>query len=464
VDLLAFAPDGKTLATGSYPSISINGDGTARLWDVVTGQLKGILQADADGVRGSALPPDGQTLAIGDGVGVRLWDMASGQLKATVHAGAYGVYLVAFTPDGKTLATDSYDSTTGVYTGVRLWDVASGQLKATLKDASGPLAFSPDSKTLATASYDSTGSAVGPRVMTAPVRLWDVASGQLKATLQGHTGPVTLAFSPDGKTLATGSYDQTARLWDVASGQLKAILKGTDAVSAIAFSPDSKTLASGTYNYSVVQLWDAASGQLKATLAGAFVPFAFSADGQTLATGSSDQTVRLWDVASGQLKATLPDAYPPLAFSTDGKTLATRDGSRHLHLWDVATGSPITLTAQTSLAQFPPWLAHPFSWSQGASEVSLLDPLDEHVLATLQALPDAPASLLAPLPGAAVVPSAGGEWITTTPDGYFEGSANLAAFVRWNVDGVLYPALTAAYWDVYNRPDLVRQALRTPGE
>jgi hypothetical protein len=94
--------------------------------------------------------------------------------------------------------------------------------------------------------------------------------------------------------------------------------------------------------------------------------------------------------------------------------------------------------------------------------VSLLDPFDEHVLATLQALPDTPASLFAPLPGAAVVPSPGGEWITTTPDGYFEGSANLAQFIRWNVDGVLYPA--AAYWDLYYRPDLVQRALKIPGE
>src|SRR5207244_4373036 len=102
----------------------------------------------------------------------------------------------------------------------------------------------------------------------------------------------------------------------------------------------------------------------------------------------------------------------------------------------------------------------PFSWSpNGASpEVSLLDPFDEHVLATLQALPDAPASLLAPPPDPAAAPPTAGNWITTTPDGYFEGSADLAAFIRWSVDGVLYPA--AAYWDVYYRPDLVQQSLK----
>ena len=80
-----------------------------------------------------------------------------------------------------------------------------------------------------------------------------------------------------------------------------------------------------------------------------------------------------------------------------------------MHLWEVALSRPILLTAQTSLAQFPPWLAHPFSANWPSPEVSLLDPFDEHVLATLQALPDTPASLFAPLPGAAVVPGPGGE-------------------------------------------------------
>lgn len=97
--------------------------------------------------------------------------------------------------------------------------------------------------------------------------------------------------------------------------------------------------------------------------------------------------------------------------------------------------------------------------------VSLLDPVDGHVLATMQPLPDAPPYLSAPFPGAAdipVVPGTGGEWVTTTPDGYVEVSANVAAFIRWSVDGVMYP--TAAYWDVYYRPDLVRQALKFPGE
>ncbi|CAI7995065.1 Probable serine/threonine-protein kinase PkwA [Geodia barretti] len=192
--------------------------------------------------------------------------------------------------------------------------------------------FSPDGGTVASGSWDST------------VRLWDAVTGEEKATLRGHTGFVnSVSFSSDGSTLASGSWDSTVRLWDAVTGEEKATLRGhTGFVNSVSFSPDGSTVASGSRD-STVRLWDAVTGEEKATLrehTGFVNSVSFSplTERSTVASGSWDSTVRLWDAVTGEEKATLAGHtgfVKSVSFSPDGSTLASGSSDGTILLWEV---------------------------------------------------------------------------------------------------------------------------------
>ncbi|KAL3469681.1 WD40 repeat-like protein [Aspergillus californicus] len=192
------------------------------------------------------------------------------------------------------------------------------------------VAFSPNGRLLASSSDDNT------------VRLWDPATGALEQTLEGHSDSVlSVAFSPDGRLLASSSSDKTVRLWDPATGALEQTLKGhSDWVWSVAFSPDGRLLASGSSD-GTVRLWDPATGALEQTLEGHsdwVRSVAFSPDGRLLASGS----MRLWDPATGALEQTLEGHsgwVRSVAFSPNGRLLASGSSDETVRLWDPATGA-----------------------------------------------------------------------------------------------------------------------------
>ncbi len=362
---VAFAPDGKSV-------VSVGGDGTVAVWEAATGKEVRRLQGHVGEVHDVAVAPGGKLIAsAGADRTVRLWDLTTGKEVRKLEGHQTPALAVAFTADGKALIS----SGTGE---VIRWDPATGKELVAIRGHKGQdrcVAVAPDGKAVVTANetgtltlWDEAGKelrriAANPdqwAVAFSPngkllasggadcrVRVWDPATGKEVRQFAGHDSKATaVACSPDGKRIASGSLDQTVRLWDRATGkELRRLVGHEGGVLAVAFAPDGKRVASGGLD-KVVRLWDAQTGKEVAKLAGhagAVSSLAFTPDGKTLATGGGDRTVRLWDLAAGKEvynwtgQKGEEGPVESVAFSPDGKLLASAGHDQRVHLWDVAS-------------------------------------------------------------------------------------------------------------------------------
>jgi WD40 repeat protein len=388
VNSVAFSPDGKTLASGGW-------DDTLRLWDVQSGKELRKISAHKAMVGHVVFSPDGRVLASRgalDGT-VRLWGPVTGtQIQKFVGLSNINPWrfnhdmALAVSPDSKTVATTARNS-------LVLFDVASGaELRRLPSHVYGiSVSFSPDGKLLATGGVD-------PGKDVYSLRIWDVATGKelrkcvlpknepptylawdprnngqfaavvaedylhvfdantgKEVTRLAHYWPSRVAYTPDGKTLASAGSGPVIRLWDPGTGkELHRDLEGhLSRVHAVAISRDGKLVASGGEG---IILWNRSTGKVvrKIPVKGGVSCLALSPDGKTVAAGGLGRVVQLWEVQSGKVTAEFKphaNSVRDLAFSPDGKLLASGDTQATIRVWDLKDGKKVREIDNRSLTE-----------------------------------------------------------------------------------------------------------------
>jgi WD40 repeat protein/tRNA A-37 threonylcarbamoyl transferase component Bud32 len=320
---------------GGQRAISASSDGTARVWDVRSGQALGQVIRTGSSLDRAIFSPDGKLVATADSAGkIGFWQADTGQSLPSPIALATRLNCIVFSPDSRWLAAAYNDHT------ARLWDVRTGQQRGPPLTNSSDVkcvCFSPDGRFLAISTVGGTAE------------LWRTDTGEPTGVVLRHHDYIrTVAFSRDGRRIVTACQDGTAQVWDTLTGAPHgAQLRHPVAVFCAEFSPDGSKVATGSDD-GTARVWDAETGQATSpplVHSETVKQVTFSPDSRLLLTASDDHTARVWDAATGAL------FFSPLwhgnivnraTFSPDGKSVLTASMDGTARLWSLELAAPET--------------------------------------------------------------------------------------------------------------------------
>ena len=424
-----YSPDGSRIA-------AVAANGFLQVWEAMTGRLLDNFAISTESRISDrfmetepVFTPDGQSVAyvIPHKGAVEIYDLKTRSRRKIYTPNTKTSVIpdiLVFAPDGKTLAISANDKT-------RIVDLATGNVLTTLENGfSAYTNYNGTGERPTAARFSRDGkSFIGLR--ESAILLFDTASGHLRSTIATGRYQGNLQITDDG-TLLAAMLDREVRLYDVATGALKSTLKGTDGeyLYNILLSPDGRqALTRGTQ---FIRVWDTVTGHIVSTL----------------------ETTQI----NGAPTLYFSSAQGDFAFADDGRHVGMRLPSNRLLVWETATGKPVTSLPHNLLAAFPPGMRRPL-WVIGDTLI-IHDPLSGDPLVMLTAFPGltfAEQQRLQENPDDVTLNARSYAWLAQTPDGYYEGSADITTFLRWNVSGMLFPG--TRYAEAHHQPTLVQKAL-----